>query len=186
MKKKYILLIFISFPILFSSCGSSNISNTDIDYTSLKTVKSKYSDLQFNIPQNFFEVEKKDKSFFDICIVDNSYSKAVYLVPLIFDEETELLENIDIEKIANYSIILKEAEYDISVDRESLTLFEVNGRKTASYKFLDKNQKPVEVFLFIHKSGPQELSFVLINSEIYDKYPYFDENIKELILTSMK
>jgi len=186
MQKNYKLVLLI-ITLLLISCSKPEISKPGNTTTDLKIVKSKYSDLKFKIPINWNELSKNKLSFFDICITDEDYFNAVYLVPLIINFEINPKnESEKFKKIVYYSILLKEAEYDINIDKKEVEYFEINERKFALYKFSDQNGNAVKIFVFNHSIGPQELTFRRINSQNSENYDFKEDFTEKIILNSIQ
>lgn len=168
--------------VAFTGCGGNSVSKSDVDFGRLKNVKSKYSNLQFSIPANWIELSKTETSFFDICVVDELYGTAIYLVPLIIDFEIKLnSESENLEQIVYYSQLLKEAEYNTTIDKEEIAYFSLNNIQFASYEFSDGSGSKVKTVVFEHTSGPQELTFRKINFDSGEK-TYFDAEFAEKII----
>lgn len=185
MSKRHWISIFLFF--FLAGCGSSNKSIITSDYFEAKQVRSKYSDLSFNIPANWIEVSGKSASYFDICIVDPTYTFALYLLPMILDEESDLtISSNRLSHIAHFSRIMKEAEYKVKIDKETFKSDLILGQEFLTYNFLDKNNNEIFVTVFEHSSGPQELTFRAINSKNCKIGSNNKEIIKKIILSSIK
>ena len=184
--KKAKLLFCLILSLLIFGCGSEQISKSEIDYSDLKTVKSKYSDLQFQIPNNFTLIKENSPSYFDICLVDRNYTSAVYLVPFIFSEENKAEDINDLENLVDYSVVLKESEFEISIDKNNIKFFNIGNLDFASYQFIDNNKNYTDVVIFNHISGPQEFTFKTINQKISGNPVKFDQNVQKIILSSVR
>ena len=184
--KIYKLFVSVLLTFILFSCGGSSVSKQNLNYSELKTIKSKYSDLQFQIPRNYTLIKDNSPSYFDVCLVDNNYKNAVYLVPFIFSEDNRVEEISNLENLVNFSIALKESEFNISIDKNSVNFFETGKQKFASYTFTDKNRKNINVVIFNHISGPQEFTFKTINNNVSGKPLIFEPSVREIILSSVR
>lgn len=187
MKKRFLIFSFFVLIILYTGCSSESVTKSDIDSVPVKKVNSKYSTLKFDIPANWIELKNNEPSYFDLCLVNNAYTLAVYLIPLIINQENEFVtEQEKIKKLTSYSIALKEAEHNVVIDKNEISFFDIKDKKFASYEFKDKNQNRIDVIVFDYPNGPQEFTFSKINVKKFENDSFEMEAIKKIILNSIE
>ena len=129
-----------------------------------RQAKSSTTDLQVNIPQGWFTSQANDDHFIDIWLIKDNYSASIIFLPIHFENQNNLYDNIAMERIFN--LVKVKSESDGNIILSSKETIDFSGNSLLAFEFTNTKHERSRTVIFLSNGLYFQCTAAVVNSQI--------------------